>query len=185
MQQKPYTYQIFNVVLNPYRTNQVWVCTWGNGLLQGISQDGTTTSLGVSAASTAYGQPVTLTATVSPLDAGIGTPTGIVSFEDGTSILGTAPLDGSGTAIYSTSALAVGNHSITAAYGGDTNFVTSNSSAKNEFVYTLLGDANLDGTTDGADLNIVLSNYNKTDPGGMVGWQKGDFNGDGVVDGSD
>jgi hypothetical protein len=46
----------------------------------------------------------------------------------------------------------------------------------------LRGDANKDGTVDGADLNTVLSYYNQT-----VGmdWSYGDFNGDGTVDGSD
>ena len=48
--------------------------------------------------------------------------------------------------------------------------------------YTVLaGDANYDGTINGADLNIVLANYNKT---GMD-WAHGDFNGDGTVDGTD
>ena len=44
----------------------------------------------------------------------------------------------------------------------------------------LPGDANMDGMVNGADLNIVLSNYN------MAGdWSKGDFNGDGIVNGAD
>jgi hypothetical protein len=45
----------------------------------------------------------------------------------------------------------------------------------------LLGDANLDGTVDGTDLNTVLSSYNQTD----ANWLVGDFNGDGTVDGAD
>jgi hypothetical protein len=45
----------------------------------------------------------------------------------------------------------------------------------------LPGDANKDGTVNGADLNIVLSNYNL---GGMD-WDRGDFNGDGQVNGAD
>ena len=45
----------------------------------------------------------------------------------------------------------------------------------------LPGDANVDGTTNGTDLNIMLSNYNQT---GMD-WAQGDFNGDGTVNGSD
>ena len=45
----------------------------------------------------------------------------------------------------------------------------------------LAGDANLDGTVNGADLNTVLSNYNET---GMS-WEQGDFNGDGTVNGAD
>ena len=47
--------------------------------------------------------------------------------------------------------------------------------------YTLYGDANLDGTVNGADLNIVLANYNKT---GSI-WYQGDFNYDGTVNGAD
>jgi VCBS repeat-containing protein len=45
----------------------------------------------------------------------------------------------------------------------------------------LSGDANLDGTVNGQDLNTVLSNYNKT----SMDWAHGDFNGDGAVNGAD
>jgi hypothetical protein len=45
----------------------------------------------------------------------------------------------------------------------------------------LPGDANGNGTVDGADLNTVLSNYNLP---GMT-WAQGDFNGDGTVNGTD
>jgi probable HAF family extracellular repeat protein len=45
----------------------------------------------------------------------------------------------------------------------------------------LPGDADLDGTVNGVDLNAILSNYNKS---GMD-WSHGDFNGDGVVNGAD
>jgi hypothetical protein len=45
----------------------------------------------------------------------------------------------------------------------------------------LMGDANRDGTTNGVDLNTVLSNYNRT---GMD-WSQGDFTGDGTVNGAD
>ena len=44
------------------------------------------------------------------------------------------------------------------------------------------GDANRDGSTNGTDLNAVLSNYNA---GGNATWAMGDFNGDGSVNGSD
>jgi hypothetical protein len=59
---------------------------------------------------------------------GSGTPTGSVSFLDGTTTLGTATLS-SGAASYSTSSLAAGSHSITAVYAGDTNFSGSTSNA--------------------------------------------------------
>ncbi len=56
---------------------------------------------------------ITFTATVSSS----GTPTGSVSFYDGTTLLGTVTLS-QGTAAYTTSSLAAGNHSITATYSG-------------------------------------------------------------------
>ena len=49
----------------------------------------------------------------------------------------------------------------------------------------LPGDANGDGTCNGADLNTVLSHYNQTVPSGYTGWADGDFNGDGTVNGAD
>ncbi len=48
-------------------------------------------------------------------------------------------------------------------------------------VYTVGGDANLDGVTDGADFGTVLANFGKT---GMS-WSNGDFNYDGTVNGAD
>lgn len=63
-----------------------------------------------------YGQSVTLTATVAGAP-GI-TPTGTITFTDGTTTLGTAPLDGNGTATFSTGSLSAGSHAITAVYGG-------------------------------------------------------------------
>jgi len=73
---------------------------------------------------------VTLTATVSAIS---GTPTGSVSFMDGSATLGSGTLS-SRVATFSTSSLAIGSHSITAAYSGDTNFATSSSSALSQSV---------------------------------------------------
>jgi hypothetical protein len=55
-----------------------------------------------------------------------GTPTGAVTFKDGTTVLGTKRLS-SGKATLTTSALAAGKHSITAVYGGDADFAGSTS----------------------------------------------------------
>jgi hypothetical protein len=60
--------------------------------------------------------PVTFTATVTGNGA---TPTGTVTFLDGTATLGSMALNGSGVATFTTSSLAVGTHNITAAYSGD------------------------------------------------------------------
>ncbi|HET6929299.1 MAG TPA: Ig-like domain repeat protein [Candidatus Acidoferrum sp.] len=69
----------------------------------------------------ALGQPVTFTATVSPVAPGFGTPTGTVTFLDGGSPIGFGTLNG-GIAAFTTSALTTGNHTITTSYGGDGNF---------------------------------------------------------------
>ena len=65
------------------------------------------------------GQAVTFTATVTPSSA-----TGTVQFNDGTTILGTPTIAG-GQATLTVSTLAVGSHSITAAYSGDPNDAAS------------------------------------------------------------
>jgi hypothetical protein len=62
---------------------------------------------------------VTLTASVS---SAVSTPTGSVNFVDGQTLLASVPLT-QGVATFTTSSLAVGGHSITAAYTGDSNFV--------------------------------------------------------------
>ncbi len=72
------------------------------------------------------GTSVTFTATISA-PAGVTAPSGKVTFKDGTTVLGTGTI-ASGKATYSTSALAKGTHSITAAYGGDGNYLTATSS---------------------------------------------------------
>ncbi len=65
------------------------------------------------------GQNVTFTATVSSAIAGGVTPDGTVTFMDGSTILGTETLNGTGVATYATATLANGPHSIQATYNGD------------------------------------------------------------------
>jgi hypothetical protein len=84
----------------------------------------TTTTLVASPNPSAQNQPVTFTATVAPTG-GSGTPTGQVTFLDGATTLAQVALDGSGVAVYSTSALGVASHAITASYGGDSTFAAS------------------------------------------------------------
>ena len=76
------------------------------------------------------GQSVTFTATVSP-----SWTTGTVQFRDGSTVLGSSTL-ASGQATYSTSALSMGSHSITAVYSGNSNYNGSTSSALNQTVKT-------------------------------------------------
>ena len=79
-----------------------------------------------SAATITHGSSVTFTAT---LTGGSTKPTGTVIFFDGATQLGTGTLNGSGVGKYTTTTLAVGGHSITASYGGDTNYLTVTSTA--------------------------------------------------------
>jgi sugar lactone lactonase YvrE len=85
-----------------------------------------TIKLAASAASIAYGSSVGLTATLSGSSA---TPTGTVTFLDGTAQLGTGTLNGSGVATYSATGLTGGTHSITASYPGNSNYSSVTSSA--------------------------------------------------------
>ena len=87
----------------------------------------TTTGLASSANPSQFGQSIQFTATVS--SAGSNTPTGNVTFSEGSTVLASSPLNGSGQASFSTSSLSVGSHSITAAYPGDSNSLASTSSA--------------------------------------------------------
>jgi hypothetical protein len=73
---------------------------------------------------------VTFTATVG---APVGTPTGTVMFLDGTTTLGSGTLS-AGIAIFTTSSLAAGSHTIMAVYSGDTNEVGSTSAALTQLV---------------------------------------------------
>jgi hypothetical protein len=71
---------------------------------------------------------VTLNASVAA-SAGSDVPTGSVSFMDGKTLLSKVTL-AAGKANLTTSSLAVGSHTITAVYSGDTNFATVTSSAQ-------------------------------------------------------
>jgi uncharacterized protein (TIGR03437 family) len=68
------------------------------------------------------GQPVTLAAMVLPAQASAFTPSGTVTFFDGTTMLGTAALDAFGKAALTTTALEPGARGVTAVYNGDGNF---------------------------------------------------------------
>lgn len=79
-----------------------------------------------------YGTAVTLTATLAGQSA-CALPAGTVTFLDGAVTLGTANLN-SGIATLSISTLAVGTHSLTAVYSGDTNYTGSTSAAVSHVV---------------------------------------------------
>ena len=84
-------------------------------------------SLTSSAASVVSGSAVTFTAALSSPVSGLA-PTGTVTFLDGSTILGSKTLS-AGSAAFTTSTLALGSHSITAVYSGDSDFSPATSSA--------------------------------------------------------
>ena len=88
-----------------------------------IGKGSSTISLNVSPSPVLQGQPLGLSAVVTPSGA-----TGTVTFLDGGTSIGTGSLN-NGTATFSTSSLAVGTHSLTAVYGGDGNNTGSTAAA--------------------------------------------------------
>jgi hypothetical protein len=100
-----------------------------SGVLPQVVQIATsTTALAASANPSTFGASITFTAGVSTNG---GAATGTVTFSDGGVVLGTAALNG-GVAVYSSSSLALGGHSITAAYSGDANDAASTSAVLSE-----------------------------------------------------
>ena len=92
-----------------------------------IGPDSTSISLSLSDGSSAYGQIVGFTATLKNSLMGGAIPSGAVTFMDGSVVLGTAPVDRSGVAMFTTSTAVVGTHPIRAMYSGDVDFMSSSS----------------------------------------------------------
>jgi hypothetical protein len=92
-----------------------------------IARTASTTTLIAAPNPSTSGQAATFTVTVAGLTGG-PTPTGTVTFLDGTTALRTATLSG-GVATFTISTLSVGAHAITASYGGDANYLSSSSAA--------------------------------------------------------
>ncbi len=93
-----------------------------------IAQASTNTQPGTSGTMLGVGQNLTLSATVSAIAPGGGTPAGTVTFTDGSITLGTATLSGGTASLAIAAGLAAGTHSIGITYGGISDFVSSNSS---------------------------------------------------------
>jgi hypothetical protein len=113
-------------------------------------------TIATSAASVFLLNPVTLTAAASfP----VSTPTGTVSFYDGTTLIGSGVLTASGVTSTITASLAVGQHAaITAVYSGDSNFLPLTSTP----LAQLVQDFSLtNGTTTTATIRL---NSNTTYP---------------------
>ncbi|HEY2786176.1 MAG TPA: Ig-like domain repeat protein, partial [Fimbriiglobus sp.] len=164
-------------------------------LNQVVNSVGTTTALVSSLNPAPVGQLITFTATIDTAVVVPGAPTGMVTFMDGATTLGTGTVTG-GVATFQTGALTAGNHTITASYGGDAGFDTSASTGVTQVVS--ISNPNLVGYHEfgvgagaGAAEATTLFNPNASVrfslnifPGftGGVRVASADFNGDGFAD---
>jgi len=125
-----------------------------NPTQQGVPVSGTevlpggSVALSVSSDPAAAGTPVTFTATVAGSTGG-PTPTGTVTFYNGTTSL-TGPLTlSNGVATYSTASLAVGTYPISASYSGGASYLASNSNSVTENIIAAPGTSGFGDTTIG------------------------------------
>jgi Big-like domain-containing protein/MBG domain-containing protein len=120
-----------------------------------VTAAASTTTLAASPASTQYGDPVALTATVT------SGATGTVNFYDGSVLLGTGNVS-NGIATLTTTTLVAGTHTITAVYNGDATYASSQSNPATVTV------GKRKGASGGAALTITVQNasrqYNTADP---------------------
>jgi hypothetical protein len=116
-----------------YQGDSTFASSTSAVLMQVVTLKPSTTSL-TSSPNPSFGQSVTFTATVSGSG---GTPTGTVTFLNGSASLGTGSLNSGGIATFATTpttALMAGTDLITASYGADTSFAISTSSTVSQVV---------------------------------------------------
>ena len=113
-----------------YEGSSTYNGSTSSALSQVIQKAGVAATLTSSLNPSVFGKTVTFTATVSSTN---GNPTGTVTFENNGTSIGTGTLSG-GKATFATAALPVGTDSITAVYGGNTNFYGKTSAAISEKV---------------------------------------------------
>jgi hypothetical protein len=93
-----------------------------------VAKTSTTITLASSVNPSAPGQAITFSATV---HAGA---TGLITFLDGTTILGTGTINAAGAATFTTSTLTIGSHPVTASFGGDSAYSAATSAILTEVV---------------------------------------------------
>jgi hypothetical protein len=116
-----------------YGGDGTYAASTSSPLTQTVNPASSSVALTSSTGNSTAGQSVTFTAVVTAVAPGAGTPTGSVTFFNGTTSLGSATLSG-GTATFATAALPVGSDSVTAVYNGDGNYASATSQAVAETV---------------------------------------------------
>jgi len=107
-----------------------------------------------------------------------GSPSGNVSFMDGSTMLGTGAVNANGVATFSTSGLAAGHHTITAHYGGDTSSKSTSApldqlvnppvATKSKVSGVVFCDDNIDNKLESAEKLLAGAVVKLVDSGGHV-----------------
>lgn len=137
-----------------YAGNTNYATSASAALSETVNQTATVTSLTAPGAGMLAGKAVVLTATVT---SATGVPTGTVTFFDGAASLGQGSVNASGVAMLTTSNLAVGNHTLTAVYAGDANYVTSTSSPLPQAIALGTSTLALSGPTAAVDAGTMAT----------------------------
>jgi len=140
-----------NVVKAVYGGDASFATSTSNTDDEVVAKATSTTALVSSPNPSSYDQSVTFTATVAPEFS--GTPTGTVTFKNGTATLGFVTLI-NGVASLTTTKLAVSTATVTAVYNGSTSFTGSTSTALSQVV-------NQAGTTTTLGSSLNPSTYNQ------------------------
>lgn len=157
-----------------------WNGSASSVLSQTVNKAATSTAISTSTSPSILNQSVTFIATVTVSAPGLGTPTGGVTFKDGSTTLGTRTLS-SAKAVFTTSSLTIGPHSVTAVYGGDSNFSGSTSASSIQQVqyepagttclgspgHQILQPINSDGTSVWKQGRTVPAQFRACDVNGM------------------
>jgi hypothetical protein len=117
-----------NGTVGSYVVSAAVIGVSGVGQFALLNRGRTTTAVTSAPQESVFGQEVVFTAQVAPSAPAAGTPGGTILFKDGDTALGTATLV-NGVATLRSSALAVGDHPVTALYLGSTIFAASESPA--------------------------------------------------------
>jgi hypothetical protein len=178
----------FNVSTLSVGAHTITGCYAGNAsfeesdgfLSQQVNKASTTTAITSSVNPSILAQPVTFDVTVSPVAPAVATPQGDVTLKygncaAGTTIGGPSALSGSGQVSFNVSTLAVGLHTVTACYAGNTSFEGSSSSLSQQVKY------NFEGLFAPVDRPNAM-NVSKAGQGIPLKWRLTDFYGAPVLD---
>ncbi|WP_168189463.1 beta strand repeat-containing protein [Paludisphaera borealis] len=143
-----------------------------------ISLSSSSTGLMTSGSPGIWGQSVTFTAWVQSGGPVVATPTGTITFMDGSNVLEVVPIYG-GAAYLNTLALAPGSHNITAVYSGDALFQGSTSSivvqaVKIEAATTFTSSSTTPNYGQAVVFTLTIASQDSLVPTGLVGFYDGD-----------